>query len=339
MADNKKKRKRRYANGEGSIIKLSGKRKRPYAVRITTGWTKEGKQIIKYLSYHEKITDAKLALREYMSNPYNLDKPTLKKVFEDWIAKADLKEGTLYNHRNSFNKLEPLHNKEICKIKLKELEDILGEYKPTVQNTIRKTLRNIYKYALKHDYVVKDITKHLEVDKHTNVKDINIFTPDEIQKLWDNVGNEYFDDMPLFLLYTGLRISELLNIKIEDINLKDNYINIPDSKTKNGIRIVPIHKKILPLLIKRYDVNNKHLFLNPVTKRKQTYANFIKNYWTLEHTRHEARHTFVSYITKVVHDRITVKLLVGHSKSDITDSYTHRTFEELSKAINKLEYK
>lgn len=45
----------RRGNGEGSIIKLSGKRRKPYAVRVTVGWTVEGKQKYKYVSYHEKI--------------------------------------------------------------------------------------------------------------------------------------------------------------------------------------------------------------------------------------------------------------------------------------------
>lgn len=129
--------------------------------------------------------------------------------------------------------------------------------------------------------------------------------------------HEHFDDVPLILLYTGLRISELLNIKIEYINLKNKTINIPNGKTKNGIRVLPIHDKLMPLIVKRYDINNKHLFLNPKPGRQQTYANFIKNYWTLEHIRHEARHTFVTYLTKCVDGRMAIKSIVGHSKKDI----------------------
>ena len=63
----------RLPNSYGSIVKLSGKRRRPYAVRITTGWTDEGKQIQKYLSYHAKRSDAMAALAEYNKAPYELD--------------------------------------------------------------------------------------------------------------------------------------------------------------------------------------------------------------------------------------------------------------------------
>lgn len=333
----KKKRRRIRANGEGGIIKLSGKRKKPYAVRLTVGWTDEGKQKYKYLSYHEKMSDAKAALREYMVNPYNLERQTLKTVFDSWFEKAELKEGTAYNHTNSFKKLKHLHDKEINKITLKELEDTLENYKPTVQKTIRKTLRNCFKYALKHDYVTKDITQHLEVEKHTNVKDINIFTVEEINDLWANVGKTYFGDIPLILLYTGLRISELFNLKISEVDLEKEIFHITNSKTKNGIRILPIHKKIVPLIKKRHNPDNIYLITNR-TGNQVDYTNFIKYHWKVNHTRHEARHTFVTYITKVVEDRVAVKLLVGHSKKDITDKYTHRSLEELTDAINKLEY-
>lgn len=40
----------RRGNGEGSTIKLSGKRRKPYAVRVTVGWTADGKQKYKYVS-------------------------------------------------------------------------------------------------------------------------------------------------------------------------------------------------------------------------------------------------------------------------------------------------
>ena len=42
----------RNPNGYGSVFKLSGNRRKPFAVRITKGWTDEGKRIYKYLSYH-----------------------------------------------------------------------------------------------------------------------------------------------------------------------------------------------------------------------------------------------------------------------------------------------
>ena len=44
----------RRGNGDGSIFKLKGRRRRPYAVRVTVGWTDDGKQKYKYIGYYEK---------------------------------------------------------------------------------------------------------------------------------------------------------------------------------------------------------------------------------------------------------------------------------------------
>lgn len=60
-------------NGFGSVIKLGGKRRRPYAARVTQGWTLEGKQIIKYIGYYATKREAAKALEAYNTNPYELD--------------------------------------------------------------------------------------------------------------------------------------------------------------------------------------------------------------------------------------------------------------------------
>lgn len=44
----------RRGNCDGSIFKLKGRRRRPYAVRVTVGWTDDGKQKYKYIGYYEK---------------------------------------------------------------------------------------------------------------------------------------------------------------------------------------------------------------------------------------------------------------------------------------------
>lgn len=82
----------RRGNGEGSIYKLSGKRRKPWAVRITVGWTIEGKQQYKYLGYYLTKTQAKNALREYLLKPYDLTNKdvTLKDVFERLDSATDL---------------------------------------------------------------------------------------------------------------------------------------------------------------------------------------------------------------------------------------------------------
>lgn len=82
----------RRANGEGSIFKLSGKRRKPWAVRITVGYEEDGKQIYKYVGYYPTKTEAKAAMRGYLINPFNLDHKStkLKDVYDKWLDHSDL---------------------------------------------------------------------------------------------------------------------------------------------------------------------------------------------------------------------------------------------------------
>lgn len=58
-------------NGYGSVTKLTGNRRRPYMVRITTGFTNDGRQLMKILGYYAKRTEALNALAEYNQSPYD----------------------------------------------------------------------------------------------------------------------------------------------------------------------------------------------------------------------------------------------------------------------------
>lgn len=328
----------RRGNGDGSIYKLSGKRRKPYAVRVTVGWTEEGKQQYKYVGYYSSKSDAKKALNAYLLEPEKskLEKHTLKSVFESMIEKSKFTEGTEKQYVSGYKKFPQLHNRNIADIELWELEEVLKGETPATQARIKKTLHNCYKYAYKHDYVSKILTDFLEVDTIVT-KEKQVFTLDQIETLWKKVDIGLTYEIPILLLYSGLRISELLNLKTSDVDIEAKTMFIASSKTQAGIRLIPIHEKIFPLIEKRFREQNTYLISN--NGRRVPYSTFMREYWTQPRTPHEARHTFITYLTKCTDDTIAVKKLVGHATTDITEHYTHRTIDELKTALNALEYK
>lgn len=329
----------RRGNGDGSIFKLSGKRRRPYAVRITTGWTNEGKQRYRYIGYFENKTQAKQALNKYLTDPTDtiVKNVTLKYVFDNMIEKSKFKDGTIRQYKSAFNSLEQLAHKKFNTITLEELENIMKNKKPSTQSAIKKTLASCYKYALKHQYVKQNLAQHLETEPVKDKRVKTPFTALEIQTLWNTQGSSINDDIPLILLYTGMRISELLAIENSDVNLQEKYIDIRQSKTDAGRRRVPIHNKIIPLIRARYDTHNKYLITQQ--GKKLSYANYFSTYWNLHpHTIHETRHTFITAMNKTGVNDLTLKRIVGHANKDITEHYTHRDVSELLDAINKLNY-
>ena len=334
----------RRGNGDGSIFKLAGKRRKPFAVRVTTGWTNDGKQKYKYIGYYENKTAAKSALNKYLTDPTDVivKNVTLKYVFENMIEKGKFSDGTIKQYKSSFNALELLHNKKFNTITLEEWEKIMENKTPSVQGHIKRVITNCYKYALKHDYVKKNLSDFITVEstKPADKRNKTPFTASEIETLWNTLGTRQHDDIPLILLYTGMRISELLNVETENVNLNEKYIDIKTSKTAAGVRRLPLHDQILPLIEKRVNAGYKYLISTARTRgRKMSYLNYFQQFWYYHpHTIHETRHTFITGLNKAGVDDLTIKRIVGHANKDVTENYTHRTFLELLAAVNKLKY-
>lgn len=333
----------RRANGEGSIFKLSGKRRKPYAVRITTGYTDEGKQLYKYVGYYPTKTEAKNAMREYLVNPFNLDhKGTkLKDVYNRWSDQSQLAQTTMQSYGSAFNQAKQLHNMSMRDIKAAHLEAAMDQMKPHMRSVFKNAMGKVYAYAIKHEIVDKDIMSLISVKTTIETKEKTPFTLAEINKL--KSFKHPLNDTTFILLYTGLRINELLEIKCENVHLDKHYM-VGGKKTKAGQnRIIPIHDAVYPLIKARYERGHKYL----ITKdnKKVNYATYRISYWNkmnsalgFKHTPHDTRHTFTTFADRHGVHKVALKRILGHTLSDMTDHYTHKDLGELLAEINKIKY-
>lgn len=341
-------------NKSGSIIKLSGKRRRPYAVRIFNGIElKEngnGTPKYKYLAYFEKQTDALQFLEKYNSSPVELAKPKqitnkhkFSEIYDLYISELqqlkDLSPQS-YNSRNSaYNLLKPLHNMIFEAITLDDIENVvhkLSDMSYSSINNVRITLRGMYKTAIRHRYVTEDVSA-LMITMHNNEKERPHvpFTDDEIEKLWEHKDNFYIR-IYLILIYTGMRINELLKIKSDDVFLDKKYM-VGGSKTEAGKnRKIPLADKIIPFL----DTSNEYLI--SCNGKSLTYYSANKNTEKalkelgIDHTFHDARHTCATLLERANIEMLHRKLILGHSASDITEHYTHVPIESLIEDINRI---
>lgn len=155
----------------------------------------------------------------------------------------------------------------------------------------------------------------------------------QINKLWQL--NTAESDGALILLYTGMRCGELLNLRRRDINLKSKYLTVTKSKTKAGEgRIIPIHKRIQPIIESRCSQYQDRLF--PIS-----YTNFAKHFSRItngKHTTHDCRHTVATMLDSADANPNAVRAILGHKNGDITDKvYTHKGLRDLRRAINLLK--
>ena len=141
-----------------------------------------------------------------------------------------------------------------------------------------------------------------------------------------------------------MRISELLELKNENIHLAERYLFIEKAKTKAGIRNVPIHKKIAPLIEARYDKNSAYLIPNKKGKAI-AYNSFLKSQYyrlrkalNLQHTIHETRHTFASQCNRLNLNEVAVQRIIGHANINVTQHYTTKTIDDLIQVIDLFDY-
>lgn len=335
-------------NGSGSVYKLPGNRRKKWIAVKTTSW-QGGKQKRVIVGYFEEKTEAVNALGRFEYNPHA--KITFKEVYELWSKRhfEKVKNTTAYQIKSIYiNHLSKLDNERIADLKIGILQvffDKMNLSRGTLKG-IKSTLSMIFQYAMKNEFITKNPVPFIELKKFEPVIQRRVFTADEIQKLWDNVNVPFVDSI-LIMIYSSLRVNEFLSLRNEDIEIDDNIklINIKDSKTEAGIRKIPVHDRILPLLINKMKNSNGLLTKNGRGKKYQYSFYRIEFLKALEkvgiekkHTIHDCRHTTATLLSNAGADPVSIAKIMGHtSYSNMTAKvYTHKDNKELKKAISTL---
>ena len=344
-------------NGYGSVYKLSGKRRKPWAARKTVGWKQTGERkvspVYKFIGYFETKEQALSALGKYNADPYELDEPevpTLRQVYECWKDEAfeTLSPQQSNAYRTAAKAIEPIMDIPVADLRLTLLQrtlDASGKNAPSAR-VIKALYSKLFTYAVKHEYITPEkatIAKYVEVRAgNPNANPHTPFTHAEIDYLWKSLTDEYHSSIMLVLIYTGLRISELLNLRKENVRLESRYIEVISSKTEAGVRVVPIAEKIVPLIEKLADTDSPYLIKGKRAQRISGTNIYKEPYWQivthgLDHDPHDARHTCASLLAEAGVDERIVRAILGHSSNEVTERvYTHISLEKKLDAINRI---
>lgn len=330
-------------NSTGSVYKLSGKRRNPYAARITTGYksnVETGKSfpIYKFIGYYPTQDEALAALLEYNNNPYEIDGTTFSELYKKWIQSKEEKNlsyNTIRKYDLAFDYLKPLHDAPIKDFTLPFIQSYFDKLKASksVLHLVESVLRQSIEYAAKRGMVQVSTTKIMDlVDteprKETHSIERTVFTKEEREKLWKYKENKWIA-MILVYIYTGVRFAELQNLTEECCH--DDYIEIKESKTVSGIRDVPLSdcvKSLLPI----DGIPSYNVF-------RYNFTEALNQIGIYNHRIHDTRHTFITMMTEVGTDQRILKQIVGHSERGVTENvYTHISIEKKIEAVNKINY-
>lgn len=387
----------RNPNGFGSVKKLSGKRRRPFGVYVTTKFevaqrvpeidflenilsadlyaqvTTEyeaykanqppvARQVQQCIGYYETRPEAMIALAEYNKNPFDIDKRNttfgqiyeilLKEKFDKMKPSAKAAYVTAFKRCGEISDIRMI---ELRKAHMQKIvDDNIDKSKSTLNNLL-KLFHAVYKFALENDICEKNYAEFVTAESDKESKAKVPFSREEIEALWNNIEWAYdpykphstlgrpYVDMVLIHIYTGMRPAELFDLKKSDIHLEERWIDLRGTKTKAAKRIVPIHKKIIPLVEKRMQDESEYLFTTGTGKPfsnslyRQSFFEHLCKQFNMNHTPHECRHTFATFAAASGLNKVLLKKIIGHSAGDLTeDTYTHAFIEDLIIEIDKL---
>ncbi|MCK9477956.1 MAG: site-specific integrase [Firmicutes bacterium] len=344
-------------NGYGSVIKLSGRRRKPWAVRVSE--MVKNKQKFRYLSYHETKTEALKALAQEQITPTSPKANiTFKELYEEWLETPDfidISKQTQDNYTAAYKHLAPLHSTKFTDIRTGNMQQIIRKLDRSfsTKTKIKILCGLLYKYAIQNDVCNKNYAEFIKIPSEKK-ECKTIFTDLELEKM-EKCGLPYADTI-IILCYTGLRISELLTLTRFSVNLKDMTLT-GGLKTDSGRdRTVPIHPKALPHIKKYYDEGHDLLITKskevgrgknktvqkglPITSnyyRKYIFKPIMEELKIEGKTPHATRHTAATLMTISGMDTNAIKMILGHADYAFTaDTYTHIDLTFLQNEINKI---
>lgn len=339
------------ANGNGSVSKLSGIRRKPYIARVTLGWDEStGRQIRKTIGTYVTQKEAQKALIDYLDNPYDLDLSNIlfKDVYEKWskLKYPKVSHSAILGYQSAYNNVEKLHNMKIKDIKARHLQEAIDNCSKgqATKKKIKFLFGQMFAYAMQNDIITKDYSEFVDIGKSSEESKREPFSNKEIELLWKHINDIEFIDTILIMIYSGFRIGELLELETKNIDLI-NMTMTGGLKTEAGKnRLVPIHPKILPLIEKRYNKDNQYLIIN-FKGKKMKYDNYYREKFipimeqlNMKHRPHDCRHTFATLLSNANANATAIKKMIGHESYATTEKiYTHKDIEELRKNVELIK--
>lgn len=269
------------------------------------------------------------ALAEWQTNHLRVDLRNLT-VGDVWKkVKPTVKQSMVRNYETVYRKYAMLQHTRLVDVKACTINEIpLPPLSKGSHNQIKAFWHSLFQWGIQNDMLNKDYSQYIRFTETLPSRKKEIFAPEEIRE---------FLSIPLykFLLYTGMRINELLTMKTQDVYKEDGILcfHVLESKTEAGKRIIPVHSQLKCDL----DLSQEYV-IEPHRPYYKVRAEF-KELTLSDHKLHDFRRTFASYAKAGGADEYYTKCLLGHVHNDITeDIYTQAFIPDLKREIEKVRY-
>ena len=281
-----------------------------------------------------------------------------KKIFNDvwgeYIAHQNNSQGTIEKKKWHAKHFLPIFsNKYLSNIMTVDIKNYQLSRKLDLKNEIKNldkkdseinfaiingeimTLSNFFNFCIEKGYLDKNPCA--SVKKLNELSRLKTLADEDIQRLISGATNKLTRDLIYFLILTGCRKGEALNLKWDDVDLKNDVIAVKGTKTKYD-RYIPISKPLKELL---GEIEKKqdclYVFNNNGAKIgdfKRSFHTACRNAGLKDLRIHHLRHGFASKMVMNGTSLYITGELLGHRTTQMTKRYSHLVPDTLKKAVD-----
>jgi integrase len=239
-------------------------------------------------------------------------------------------------------------NLEFCeRFKRKRLD--AGASKGTINRELT-TFKSVVRYAGDCKMAREGLGRYARLFTHVQSKEKRVLTQTQLEQLYAacqfpeiRVRASYLGDLILLLVYSGLRPSEALGLRWSDVDFSARSIRTQKSKTRAGIRSIPMHEVTVEALQRlREDTESEWVFPSHrkpgdhIRDFGKAFEKAVQLSGIPRVSPYSLRHTFFSWMDSALTRRSILREIGGHSRDHHTDAYLHPNWTEKRAAIDRL---
>ena len=341
-------RRRRRPRGTGSVWKDARNKNRPY-VAIAA----DGTRIGAYATSGEAVK----RLDEVNARQISPERQTytLADVYDRWselhYPKITVKAQQTY--ANAYRKAATLHDRRIAELKTEDYQRVLSQMMAagasrSLCEKERQLFSQLCQYAINQDIIHTNYSTALVLPEASAPK-TRVLSADEVQAIRTTTDDARLGEtakIALVLIYTGMRLNELLTARRENVHADEGYL-IGGEKTEAGRdRVIPLHPDIMPYILQWLDGNDTPYLIPSKYGLPRDHNNVRKSFNSLMRklgiegvTPHTCRHTAATKFAAAGLPPEVTKQILGHA--DITTTlniYTHPDVQNLIENARRVKW-
>lgn len=314
-----------------------------------------------------KVAEAEIILNATIANSDNPLFDDLLNEYMSWYEKRR-KESTVYKLKGTIKRyikpyFEKKHIQDIAKRDIMKFHDyLLDKLSVSTAKSVHKDLSAVFNYAIQMEYINVNVAREVGNIDIKEEKNVYYWTLNEFKKFLKVVNNDRYRTLFMLLFYSGARIGEALALNWNDIDFKNNTININKRYYKNKIDTPKTESSIRKIKLPNHTMNLLRQ-LKLQTKPKDDYVVFGKYYKPNNHSTvsvqfniyldqckvkgkrtvkkirlHDFRHSHASYLINKGYDIQIISKRLGHDKISTTyDIYAHLYPNKEDEAVLDME--